>query len=256
MTMAWKHSDTRTAPAAMSLAAMSLAAMSLAGSGCVVVTDMADEDDSRLSITWGLQAGDDNAPAACPPGATVAVISEPLDDGDYGLGDGDEIYDLYDCVDRAGVTGPLPPGSYDVWIDVIDESGERLLAQSNFETATLGFGELRALDYDISLDRGSFYVTWELADDVRALSCAEASAGELRVDSRPELAPGASFEDFFSCSDGQALTPGLPLGDYRVVLGLVDDKRESVAAPEVLDGAIEFGNAFVDLGHFVFTLAD
>jgi hypothetical protein len=222
-----------------------------ASAGCVVTSQ---GEDSRVRVRWNLVAGDDNAPAACPPGVvTAAVVAEPVSDGDDTLGDGDEIYDLFDCVDGSGRTDALPSGRYDIWVDIYDDA-DRLVAQSGLQEVVLGVGEQRDLVYEISLDRGSFGLSWSISDGASSTTCAAVNGGEVWVASTLAGPSGTSFDDFFRCTDGQAVTPGLPLGDYRVAVTLVDGVRLPLHQPLVLETALDFGNAFVDLGHIDFAL--
>jgi hypothetical protein len=215
-----------------------------------------DEPDGNLHVTWNLVAGDDNALAACPPGAvTAAVVAEPVGDGDELLGDGDEIYDLFDCAGGSGRTGSLPSGRYVIWVDIYDRTGV-LVAQSGAQDVVLDAGEQRALVYEISLDRGSFGLTWSISDGVRATTCAAVNAGEVQVASTLAGPGGTTYDDFFSCADGTAVTPGLPLGDYRVGVTLVDGARVSLHQPLVIEKSLDFGNAFVDLGNVEFALEE
>lgn len=224
-----------------------------ASAACVVTSD---DPDSHLQITWNLVAGDANAPSACPPGAvTAAVVAEPVSDGDNTFGDGDEIEDLFDCIDGAGETAPLPSGHYEVWVDILDRDN-LLVAQSGLQEVVLGVGEKRGLVYEISVDRGSFGLTWAISDGVRTASCGEVNAGEVRVASTLVGAGGTTYDDFFSCTDSQAITPGLPLGEYQVGVTLVDGARASLHEPLVIETSLEFGNAFVDLGSIEFVLEE
>lgn len=239
------------------LAAISAAIFVLGSAGCVVHMDGdGDEPGGNLQVTWNLVAGDDNAPAACPPGAvTAAVVAEPIGDGDEFLGDGDEISDLFNCVAGSGRTASLPSGRYLIWVDIYDRA-QNLVAQSGAQDVLLGAGEQRALEYEISIDRGSFGLTWSISDGVRATSCAAVNAGEVKVVSTLVGPGGTSYDDFFSCTDETAITPGLPLGEYRVAVTLVDGARVSLHEPLVLEAALDFGNAFVDLGNVEFALEE
>jgi hypothetical protein len=241
-------------PAAIAVA--SLAAILVLGSaGCVVHMD-GDEPDGHLYVTWNLVAGDENAPAVCPPGAvTAAVVAEPVGDGDELLGDGDEIYDLFDCAAGSGRTASLPSGRYVIWVDIYDRAKD-LVAQSGAQDVLLGAGEQRALEYEISLDRGSFGLTWSISDGVRATSCAAVNAADVQVASTVVGPGGTTYDDFFSCTDGTAVTPGLPLGDYRVAVTLVDGARVSLHQPLIIESSLDFGNAFVDLGSVEFALEE
>jgi hypothetical protein len=117
-------------------------------------------------------------------------------------------------------------------------------------------GEQRALSYEISLDRGSFGLTWTIADDGRSARCADVNAGEVRVASTLVGPDGTTYDDFFSCIDGEAITPGLVLGDYRVGVTLVDGARASLHQPLLIEASLDFGNAFVDLGSVEFALEE
>ncbi|WP_428264403.1 hypothetical protein [Haliangium sp.] len=223
--------------------------ITLLSAGCVVT---AADEDSRVQVSWGLVSGDANSPVGCPPYVTtVAVVSEPVDDGDGQLGDGDEVYDLFDCRDGAGSIDVLAPGQYDIWVDLLDQDGY-LVAQSGYQRLDLDIGDERALGFDISLDRGSFGLTWSLTDGERALGCREVKAERVWVASTLLGSDGTSYDDMFTCVDGQAVTPGLPLGDYRVSVNLLDQQGEPMQAPVILEDSLEIGNDFKDLGHFEF----
>lgn len=225
----------------------------LAGTGCVVTTE---DEDSRVRVAWNLVAGGNNAPSACPRGVnTAAVVSEPIGDGDSTLGDGDEIYDLYDCVARGGQTGALPPGRYEIWVDIYDTS-DRMVAQSRPRVVDLGVGDVRDLIYEISLDHGSFGLSWTISDGVRSLSCGQVSGSEVWVASALVGANGTSYDDFFRCVDGKAVTPALPLGAYDVGVTLVDGARQAMHEPLVIESSLDWGNAFVDLGSVDFALEE
>jgi hypothetical protein len=225
----------------------------LAGTGCVVTTE---GEDSRVRATWNLLAGSSNAPSACPRGVnTAAVVAEPLDDGDGALGDADEIYDLFDCSARTGQTGALAPGRYEIWIDIYD-TGNRLVAQSRPQRVDLGMGDERDLVYEISLDHGSFGLGWTISDGRRVLSCSQVSGSEVWVASALVGANGTTYDDFFRCVDGQAVTPALPLGAYDVSVALVDGARQTMHEPLVIESSLDWGNAFVDLGSVDFALEE
>jgi hypothetical protein len=223
----------------------------LASTGCVVTTE---GEDSRVRVTWNLVAGDDNAPSACPRGVnTAAVVSEPVNDGDSTIGDGDEIYDLFDCAARIGQTGALSPGRYEVWVDIYD-TADRLVAQSSAQVVDLGVGDLRDIVYDISLDHGSFGLSWTISDGARGLSCGQVNGREVWVASALVGPNGTTYDDLFQCVDGQAVTPALPLGVYDVGVTLVDGARQAMHEPLVIESSLDWGNAFVDLGSIEFAL--
>lgn len=224
-----------------------------ASTGCVV---MSEGEDSRLNVTWDLVEGDDNAQASCSAEAiTAEVVSEPLDDGDISLGDGDEVYDLFDCGEHIGRTGALAPGRYDVWVNILDSGGD-LLAQSSYQEVALGPGEELALAYEISLDRGSFGLTWTITDGSRTLGCSGVNAGKVWVTSTLVSDGGTTYDDPFACTDGQAVTPGLALGAYDVAVTLVDGLGVPMHEPFEIESSLDFGNAFVDLGDFQFVLEE
>ncbi len=238
--------------AALGAALAGLVAL-LVASGCVVTSETRD---SQLEVSWTLVSGDDNRPTACGAGvATVALVSEPLDDGDALLGDGDETYDLFDCANGFGVTGRLAPGNYDIWIDVLDPSGA-LVAQSGYQTISLGFDESLDVGFDVSLDRGSFGLTWSLTDGLGVLSCSQVNGQELLVASTLVGPDSTGYDDYFSCVDGQAVTPGLPLGDYDISLVLLDGVGAAMHAPVEIQESLDIGNDFKDLGNFEFQLQE
>ena len=233
---------------------MIITALCLLGSTGRVVTT--EGEDSRVRVTWNLVEGADNAPSACPRGVvTAAVVSEPINDGDSTIGDGDEIYDLFDCAARIGQTGALPAGRYEVWVDIYD-TADRLVAQSSSQVVDLGMGEQRDIVYDISLDHGSFGLGWTISDGRRSLSCSQVNGQEVWVASALVGPNGTTYDDFFQCVDGQAVTAALPLGAYDVGVTLVDGARQAMHEPLVIEASLDWGNAFVDLGSIDFALEE
>ena len=124
--------------------------------GCIFVSG--DDDASgtaSVSASWTVL--NDGASAACPPGATTAAVNAQRPE------DSLPFVDLYNCEDGAGIADNLPAGDYDVWVELTDDSGAGLVAQSETASPTL--------------ERKLPVIIVTLSDSTSSWACLTASAG-------------------------------------------------------------------------------
>jgi hypothetical protein len=213
--------------------------------GCIIVSDD-DDETGYFNVSWNLTEGANDTTASTCPGDTVEVVSERVG--------GTQFVDLYDCVDGSGETAALPLGDYNVWVNV--KQGDTLMAQSFLGTASIDLdGETVPIGFDIAIDGGYFGLTWSMTDDLADLTCGDVGAGGVSVLSTL-IGPNTGIDDIFDCTDGSATTPKLDLGDYTIVVSLLDAVDDSVLGASMpRETSLDYGNELNDLGNFEFVFA-
>ncbi len=206
--------------------------------GCVFTS----VEEGQLDVSWNLESGD-----TCPGGTAEVNIEE--------VGGGRTYVELFDCVDGRGRTGPIREGRYTVYVNLIDDSGAALYAQSfSADVSITRDGELVPVSFDINVDEAFFALTWSLVDTGGSeLSCAEAGAGGVSVLSTLVGPAGSGFDDVFDCEAREGVTSPLPLGDYEVVTSVLETGSDAVLGQsQTRAAALDFGNQLNDLGNFEF----
>ena len=238
------------------MAALLLGGM-LQTAGCIIVDD--DDDNgggggnpadagidelgtAAMSVSWTLDPG-------CPEDTSAAeVIAQNRST--------DEVFvDIYNCIDGGGQTAQLPLGSYDVWVEITNDAGDALFAQSNAVDVSLDTdGAVETVTIPSFLvNDGFFGLTWSLVDaGGAALTCAEVFSGGVDI-----IATNASTSealvDVFNCEDGAGVTSPVPVASYTIVVDVLDKSDAALGTSVPRDEDIEFGNQLVDLGNFDFT---
>ena len=209
--------------------------------GCIIVTDDDDPVGASFSVTW------DNT-AECPAGASAHVISQDTTSQET-------FTDIYNCVDGAGLTAPLALGDYNVWVEIRDEGGSQLFAQSNFVTTSL---DVDGVDVGVAIPsfpfaQGFFGFTWTISDGSGSLSCADAfSGGAVTINTHAGTTDGTV--DVFNCEDGTGTTGALDVGTYTVVMDLLDENDAALASTQAQEASIDLGNHLNDLGQVDFVI--
>lgn len=101
---------------------------------------------------------------------------------------------------------------------------------------------------------GRFFATWSLTSGNTVISCAEAGADRVKIESEL-VGTGEVFRDIYDCGDGQGTTDPLPIGPYDVTVTLL-----AVGMPEASNGLLQssvlevdlFDREIVSLGEFEF----
>jgi hypothetical protein len=217
---------------------------------------------AQLVVSWTLLGGEPvdgvQGEVTCPPnGVDIFVTADP----DPAVADDETIFQ-YDCVDGVTVVEKLFPGTYDVWLELLDADGT-LVAQSDIqEGVVLAPDELTELTFDFSVDRGKFALTWTILEAGAPSNCANVGADDVSL--LLTIADTAEGDDFiFSCDAGQGVSDPLPLEEYVIVVTLLDSGLDPTdpADDEVLGASeprpneiLKLGNDFVDLGNFTFDI--
>lgn len=210
--------------------------------------DAAPPGPGEFEVTWTLLAGEAQSAVPCPPAVIdIRITADPNPD----VANDEDIY-LYDCTDEVGYADGLPPGIYDVWVDLLDEDGN-LLAQSDIEAGVdLDFDERILLDFRFSYDRARFALTWTIFDNDVASTC-EGVGGE-DVSLLLTVAGTTEADDFiFSCVAGQGVSNPLAIADdYVGKVSLLDGDNLVIDDADAENLTLEWGNQIKDLGNFVF----
>ena len=208
-------------------------------------------DPGYFAVSWFLRSGDANELVSCPDDHTIQVVSIEQS--------GSQLVDLFDCVggsnsSSSGLTNDLPDGTYSIYINLMSPDDELVAQSALVEDVVLDGNRIGVvdLDFEFSIDRGSFGLTWTLTEGDVERTCSEVSADKVAVNSII-VGTNQAFDDNFACADGQAITPTLPIGSYTIAVSLHDGETLLDESLE-RQADIEFGNHFHDLGNFQFDL--
>lgn len=198
-------------------------------------------DTAGLGVAWSLDPG-------CPAGATTIRIA--ADDGSGAL----PFEDLTDC-SAEGVfdVTDLPLGTYDVWIEVIDDDGA-LFAQSGIETVVLDVrGDIVEVpEFVVLTEEAFFQVEWALFDAATevGLTCEEAAVDNVSLTASviPQDINVDPFDSEWNCEDQAGITHPMPLGDYTIVMFANRPDGAALGATDSFEGSLVVGNEVVDLG--------
>ncbi len=212
--------------------------------GCFI--EPADEAYGNITASWSLLAGDANLPTACPPGATTINVKS------LSIWDTRPWEDLFYCEDGIGTTFALYPDTYDVWVELTDDSGETVYAMSGVDRLQVFDGEITPVDFEFSVTHGAFDVSWNIVRDDLDVGCADIGAETLLINSSLEGDTEPRYQDMLFCDEYEGTTAGLPINEYIVEAALVDGEGNPVAVVDQLTDSIDYGNHFKYLGHLTF----
>jgi hypothetical protein len=220
------------------------------GTGCVITSGDDDPNvviyDGTITASWFLVAGDGNDPVYCPDGTTMEVIT--VDSR------GDQIVDKFYCTDGGGII-ERAPGVYEVWTRLTDDTSTLTYAMSTSVQVSVEQGIDSPIEFEFSLDRGSFYFSWEIDYDGQPSDCTEPGIGDVAV-TMTLVGPNTLFAEEAACNAYSVTTLGVPLGDYVVSVALLDEFNElAIYTAEDVEASIEYGNHFNDLGLFILDAA-
>ena len=228
------------------MSALLIAAASQAA-GCIFVSGDDDGGGGTASVSASWDVLNDGSPANCPAGATTAAVNAQRST------DTDPFVDLYDCSAGAGIADNLPAGDYEVWIDLTDDSGATLFAESESFNVSLGDGENVSANFQIDAYNGAFDVSWDILDSGGTdVGCAGApnGVGILGTLSGTTEATDTRLDCAAGLDPTIATTDPMALGDYVVVLSILDNANPPLSQGDSaeIQSSLDFGNQFVDLG--------
>ena len=235
--------------------------------GCVVHTGGDDDDDppnpnnyAHVSATWDIRSIATNTSLACPSGYnTAALFNQAVDANDQPIGnctystDNNNstcFVDLFDCIDHAGTSYPLPPTRYITWVAITDNSTTSVWGES-----VPAYVDITNVDktYSTQLleDGGYFYVSWNLVGAVsnNNLSCASAGAGGGVELTATVVGSTEAKADQWDCANRSGYTAGLRAATYTVSLQALNTSDQAISeTPELTNKVIRPFNAVTDLG--------
>jgi hypothetical protein len=194
----------------------------------------ANDAPGSINVTWMLISA--GAPAACPAGATTAAVNVQRGGG------GSPTVDLFRCADGAGVANDLPLDTYTVWVDFTDDSGNVTYAQAQPREVTLTTpGEVATAQFTVDVEHGFFDVRWQIAGGGCSSVPGEDGVSVLSTHTTTSM----GYDSTFDCEAGEAgtvTTDAIPIGDYVVVLSILDANGASLGDSPPISDSIDWGN--------------
>ncbi len=210
--------------------------------GCIIV-DGNEEGNRTIGAAWSIKSN--NQQVACPLGFNTArVIAHPHQRLATDTS-GDKI-DLFNCDARSGITAPLPADEYDVWVEIVDQTGAALFAQS-----VPVYVDLRSVDkdvtFDIHTDKGYFAMNWALSGQSSGapLACAQVpTLASISLDTTP-----ATAATLFACEQQSGFSQAYPVGVYQVAASALNSAQESLGESSTFaNKQIQAPNQITNLG--------
>lgn len=234
------------------LNAILLGGLAQLATGCLIVGDDGGDpppppvETGAIDVAWSLVAGDANAPTDCPPEAPFAAVY-------YEDSLNDQYVDLFNCVDFAGLSQELFPDAYFTWVELHTEAEELWAASEGQLVDVFVDTNTEAPIFEFSVDRGAFFIDWEIQDGGVAITCEDALATEFALDSTYN-ATNELENDYFPCTDYEGRTDVLALGEWSVVPSIIDDTQLAIASGDSIDDSLLYGNDIRDLGTVILDL--
>lgn len=223
-----------------------------ASTGCIISSG-SGSNDAHVGATWRIKSLASNSEIGCPQGYdTAALYNQPIDANGNAVGS--PIIDLFDCAAGAGTSAPLPPTSYETWIEITDHTN----SGAPYAQSVPAYLDITNVDMtyntDIYDDGGYFQFAWDLvgASSQQPLTCAQAGVATDGTDkgiSSQVFVSGSttSFSDKFNCEDFQGITAALTAGNYDVLIDAFDPSGPVGSAPTI-HSTIGVQNAVTNLG--------
>jgi hypothetical protein len=210
------------------------------------------DTDPVVTVGWTFAHLAPHGARSCPTDfPTATVVSQSIDPVTH-LGTGLKVKDKFDC--SAGIGDlTLPPDTYLIWVEITNDAGTSLYAQSEEFYVDTTLGDAR-FDTEILDNGGYFFLEWDLADAVtgQPLSCSAAGVGThgiRTIASTP--ASSVDLADTFPCTDHFGTTAGLVAGNYTITVQAESAGGTILGEPQTADDTIGAPNKLTDLGLFV-----
>jgi hypothetical protein len=163
----------------------------------------------------------------------------------------DKVVDTFPCNNTGGRSRSLPPGTYDVTIDLKSKDGTVVSSQtSDVGGFPLGRGltPLTPIAFPIQ----SFLLHWSLARGPASVACTDVGAQFVNLNTRLNSDPQVTYS--FPCSAGSGATPAILIGTYSVGIDLVDGAGGVLWQTDMPMTIPVDENARADLGTVTFNL--
>ena len=222
-----------------------LALLASQAAGCVPYADEPAYEDALISGEWTFTNIATNTTTGCPAGfGTVRMISQPVDARLAPVGQ--PYIDLFDCIDARHTSAYLPPDVYQVWLEVTNNHGDSLFAQSTSKIVDVIDSDA-LFSAQILNDGGYFLLDWQLRGQQtnQNLSCAGIDSIEILATLSGTT---EAKSDKFTCADGSGLTAGLVSGSYTLSLSANTTSDRALGTAPAQTKAIRDRNQVTDLG--------
>lgn len=225
------------------------ALIAAASTGCIISSD--SSSNAHVGATWQIKSVVSNQVTGCPSGFdTAALYNQPVDTAGNAVGS--PIIDLFDCVAGAGTSAPLPPTTYETWVEITTHTNSQVYAKSVPAYLDVTDVDL-TYNTDIYDDGGYFSFAWNLTGQSSGQPLDCASAGVTGASSGVEInatlaGSTAATNDQFNCEDGQGVTAGIPAGTYTVSIDAFTSAGAVGTAPTMPNEVINPQNEVTNLG--------
>jgi len=218
--------------------------------GCIITSGDDTGSDAFISATWQIRSEQTNSQLPCPIGfGTAALYNQPIDAN--GNNAGTVFVDLFNCVDGAGTSAPLPPTTFLTWVEITNDNNTNVYAKSLSAVVDVTVSD-KTFNTQILDDGGYFQLQWALqgASSNAPLTCAQAgAAGGVEAVGTDVSNPNNSNSDIFDCEDQYGVTAGYTAGMYTVSVAALNANDLSVGtAPTLTNKVIALRNQVTNLG--------
>ena len=204
-----------------------------------------DYQDATISGAWSFHNIATKTDTACPTGFnTVRMISQPVDDNLRATGE--PYIDLFDCADFRHASAPLPPDVYQVWLEVVTDSGNTMYAQSTSQVVDV-IDRDALFTAEILNDGGYFLFDWQLKGQSTNTSLSCSGVDNVEILSTLSGATQA-VGDKFRCGEGSGITAGLLHGNYTLSVAALDANQRAIGVAPAITKDIADRNQVTDLG--------
>ncbi len=199
------------------------------------------EQGANIGAKWNIKTN--NIAGMCPAGFNSArVIAHP-----HALPISDNTQDkvdVFSCAAGQGVTAFLVPGAYDVWTEIVDQTGAAIYAQSLPAYVDLTNTD-KDVTFDIHTDKGYYFVAWSLQGNAGALTCAQVpEVARISLDTSPPTAP-----TLFDCNQGAGYSLATAVGLYQVAVSAINAQQASLGPSATFaNKQIQAPNKYTNLG--------
>ncbi len=224
--------------------------VSLLGAGCVVET----LEDGVIHANVTLSSAGGGAVGACQGGDALRLNYQ-----DELTGDGTS--ELFNCTDTdLHSSGILPGGTYTVWVDYVNDAGTPADVTDDDVVGTTSAltidvdGDIE-LDINLELDHGFIAASWDLENgDGNPVACSDV-VGENGISILGTLVGTAEgFDTLYNCEDTAGFSQPVPLGDYVVLVDILDADDLSLGTSGEIPASVPDGNDYDDLGQVTIVL--
>jgi hypothetical protein len=205
--------------------------------------------EGGLSVQWDLAYLDGAATDCVAAGTpTVAVVSRLRSTGE-------SFTAAFPCDDEVGVMDRIPPGVYDVSLDLQDDLG-RTVSIADYAGVVVFSNDVSAPDRKVRFSIQAWDLAWTIAIDHRRGSstpvrCGEVGATTVRFITQLGVEEPETYD--LDCGSYSAVTTAIRPGDYQVQMLLLDGAGRAISDTDAATYPVSaFDPALVDVDFGVY----